>query len=160
MCYDCGRETESILKTAAGAVAGKAGEGREFPDVLSAFPRAGLVANSEKFVLKNFLGQSFLEAGYTALLRREGGEFECFIIEAESGEGAESMLRKLVERAAAESLPGLEGAYRWRDRYLGNMVCLRSGRFLCGLMRLPDGATDSAGADLELMARETTRLKR
>lgn len=160
MCYDCGAETESVLETAARDAAGKAGEIPGFPDVLSAFPRAELVANSEKFVLKNFLGQSFLEAGYTALYRREGREFECFIMEAGSGEEAEAMLRKLVERAAAESLPGLEGSYRWRDRYLGNMYLLRSGRFLCGLMRVPDGGADSAGPDLAFMARETARLKR
>lgn len=153
MCYDCGPGTESILESVALAVSQKTGDAGRFPEVLYAFPRDGLVENSERFVLRNFMGQSFLEAGYTALYRREGQEFEGFIIEARSEEQAEAMLRQMTDRAAASTLPGLEGAYRWKDKYLGNMFLLRQGRFLCGLSRVPDASMEGAREDLAAMAR-------
>jgi len=148
MCYDCGPETESVLESAARAVADKIGDGSGFPSVLSAFPRPGLVANSERFILRNFLGRSFLEAGYTALYRRGGGEFEAFIIESRSGEEAEAMLRRLAGEAGAGSPPDEDSAYRWTDRYLGSMFVRRAGRFLCGMSRVPDGMAGEAGAFL------------
>lgn len=160
MCYDCGSETESVLESAARSVAGKAGDGSGFPSVLSAFARPELVANSERFILRNFLGRSFLEAGYTALYRRGGEELEAFIIEGRSGEEAEAMLRRLADEAGAGSPPDEDSAYRWTDRYLGHMFVRRAGRFLCGLSRVPDGMTGEAGDFLAGIVRKLADAER
>jgi hypothetical protein len=154
MCYDGGQGAEEVLLAAARLVADKiAGQGA-FPSVLAAFPRQNLMLNSEKFILKNFLGMGFLEAGYTAQYRLAAEEFECFIIEAGSADRAAGMLQQFLSRAgvAAGNSPAAQPVFTWKDRYLKNVFVARSGGYLFGLIRVPDGREELANSYLTEMA--------
>ncbi len=159
MAYPGGPEAESALLAAARSITDKIGDVGGFPPVLRAFPESGLVADSQRFVLKNFLGQSELHCGYLALYRRPEGEFELFIIEARTEDEAEDQFGRLTDpsRVRTDSIPDMGGGRRWQDRYLGRMFAVRIGRYVCGAMKVPEGMTDEIRTDLEEMAR---RLKR
>jgi hypothetical protein len=154
MCYDGGPGAEEVLLGAARLVADRISGQGGFPSVLAAFPRQNLVANSEKFILKNFLGRGFLEAGYTAQYRLAAEEFECFIIEAGAADRAAGMLQQFLSRAgvAAGNSPAAQPVFTWKDRYLKNVFVARSGGTLFGLIRVPDGREELANTCLAEMA--------
>jgi hypothetical protein len=154
MCYDCGPGAEEVLLAAGRLVADRISGQGGFPSFLAAFPRQNLVANSEKFILKNFLGMSFLEAGYTAQYRLEAEEFECFIIEGGTADKASGMLQQFLSRAgvAAGNGPAVQPVFTWKDRYLKNVFVARSGGYLFGLIRVPDGREELANTYLTEMA--------
>ncbi len=154
MCYDGGPGAEEVLLGAARLVADRISGQSGFPSVLAAFPRQNLVANSEKFILKNFLGMGFLEAGYTAQYRLVAEEFECFIIEAGAADRAAGMLQQFLSRAgvAAGNSPAAQPVFTWKDRYLKNVFVARSGGYLFGLIRVPDCREELANTCLAEMA--------
>jgi hypothetical protein len=154
MCYDCGQGAEEALLGMAGLIADRVSDRGGFPSVLSAFPRQNLVANSEKFILKNFLGMSFLQAGYTAQYRLASDEFECFIVEGETADEAAGMLRQLLSRAgiATGSDKTPQSVFTWKDRYLKNVLAARSDGYVFGLIRVPDGKEKQANSYMTEMA--------
>jgi hypothetical protein len=154
MCYDCGAGTEQVLIQAARLIAAKIADPAGFPPLLAAFPRQNRVANSEKFILKNFLGMSFLEAGYTAQYRLGGVEFEGFIIEAGGVDKAEAMLKQFLSKSglAPGYGPATQSRFTWKDKYLKNVFIDRRGAYLFGLIRVPDGQEGPAQSFLDDMA--------
>jgi hypothetical protein len=139
LAYDAGDRSEAALRAFAAEILESIPEPGAFPRPVRAFPADGLVADSEKFIRRDFLGLAFLSRGYTAAYRRAGlGEFSLFIIEADDESAARGMLREMAARfpAAADSP---DAVLRFKDPYLGNVVIAPAGRYLCGAMKIADG---------------------
>jgi hypothetical protein len=154
MCFDCGAGAELVLLQAARLIADRIADPAGFPPLLAAFPPQNRVADSEKFILKNFLGMSFLEAGYTAHYRLGGMEFEAFIIEAGSADKAEAMLKQFLSKSglAPGYDPATQSRFTWKDKYLKNVFIERRGAYLFGLIKVPDGQEEPAKSFLDDMA--------
>ena len=125
----------------AAAAPGKGG----LPPLLAAFPKEGLVARSERYVRKNFLGYEFLHDGYTAAYTINGQEVEAFLVAAGAEKEAEDMLHRLLESLAKDKeLPEkIAAGYHIKDRYAQNMYIGVAGakrNMLCGVRRVPAAA--------------------
>ena len=141
ICYEGGEKTSEFLKIFAAAIVAKIKDVGTFPALLQAFPKDGLVANSEKFILRNVLGFKFLSAGFIASYKRAGLEFEAVLIDGATAEGAEAMLRSFLDRFAKAGLAVAQKPYgsKVTDPYLKNVFVARSGSALCGVTKMPDG---------------------
>jgi hypothetical protein len=153
MAYEAGPETEAALRAFAGAILAKIGNPGGFPPVLAAFPKAGLVANSEKYVLKNFLGLEFLKNGAFASYKLPGGNPDAFAVEAASDAEAASLLEKFSGAAAAKgaSVEKRGALLHWKDPYLDEIFAGRAGRYLYGVTKVKEGsraAGESLAAEL------------
>jgi hypothetical protein len=145
MAYDAGDKTESVLRAAAADILRKIGDPGGFPALLGAFPAEGRLANTEKFILKSFLGLEFLKNGLVAAYKGGAGDYDAFVIEAASEAEAAAMLTRYLGKAAggtAVARPG--GAAAFKDRYLENVTVGRAGRFLYGTTKVKD-ADKAAG---------------
>jgi Family of unknown function (DUF6599) len=142
ICFDCGETAEVVLKEFAGDIEKRVGEkAGGLPPVLGHFPRAGLVANSEKFIRQNVLGYAFLHDGYLASYRVSGQEFELFIIAGRDAPEALKMLEQYLAVQAKNGAPVEKAGpgYHVQDRYAQNVFLAAKGRYLLGAMRLKNG---------------------
>ena len=92
LCFDCGEKYEILLKKFSEAILNRIQDRGQLPFLLNVFPKEGLIPNTEKFILNNFMGYSFFHNGYLANYRLGDIEFECFLIEGKDGEEAQNML--------------------------------------------------------------------
>ncbi len=139
MAYDAGDKTESALKAFAAAILAKIGDPGALPAPLAAFPAEGKTANSEKFVLRSFLGLEFLKNGLTASYKTAGGGYDAFLMLLADEAEASALLKRYLEKAApgtAEPKPG--ETVRFKDPYLDNVTVGRAGRFLFGTFKVKD----------------------
>ena len=150
MGYDCGPDAEKLLTAVALDVAGRIQDNVGFPAELAAFPREGLVANSERFILRNFQGLAFLRNGFQAGYRLDGLEFECFIVESKDEAAAEAAARQYLDhfRAAGSAVEAKADGWEFQDRYMKNVFVGRRGRYLYGVSRIPEGRQDTGRAYL------------
>ncbi len=141
LCFDCGESAEEILTSVAEQVEMKAGDKGRLPPLLLLFPREGLVANSEKFILQNVLGFGFLHHGYLADYRAQGQEFELFIIQGSGPQEAQDMLVQYLDNQRKAGQPPLktQRGYEIRDRYSHNIFLTLSENLILGAMRIKDG---------------------
>lgn len=145
LVYEGGDKTEAYLKSYGAAIASKIKGPASFPALLKAFPAQGLVADSEKYVARNFMGFKFLNRGYGAAYKRDGQEFDAFVIEAKSVEDAIAMLKQFADNFAKSGKAEKAGAgYRIQDAYLKNILVAPVGAFLCGVTKIRDGG-EAAG---------------
>ncbi|MBN1940418.1 MAG: hypothetical protein JW843_12595 [Candidatus Aminicenantes bacterium] len=147
MVYEAGDRTSESLKAFASAVAKGIAEPGTFPLPVRAFAPAGRVANSEKFILRDFLGLAFLTRGYVATYRTaESGEFDAFVIETPLPEQAAKTLAAIAGHFAKGA--GLDPAsgeiIRLKDPYLENILAVKEGRYVVGAVKVTDGAMETA----------------
>jgi hypothetical protein len=143
--YEGGDQTESFLKAYAAAIVSKIGDPAGLPALFKAFPAEGLVANSEKYVARSYMGYKFLNRGYGASYKRDGQEFEAFVIEARSAEECAAVLKQFLDQLAKSGSVGKAGAgFRIKDAYLKNILVAPAGVFLCGVTKIKDGG-EAAG---------------
>jgi hypothetical protein len=142
MAYDAGDKTEPVLRAFAAEILRKIGDPGTFPAVLKAFPTEGRIANSEKFILKSFLGLEFLKNGLTASYKTAGGSFDAFLIETASEGEAATLLKRYLAKAAVSSTAS---PAKFKDPYLDNVIVGQLGRFLFGTIRVKDA--DRAAGD-------------
>ena len=103
LAFGLGGETDKILREAGSKIAGAIGAKTGLPPLVRAFPAEGLVARSEKYIKRNFMGYEFLGNGYVAAYR--------------SGrEGDGGLLRRRGDRTAGRSRPGPVPRSRGRRR--------------------------------------------
>lgn len=142
MAYETGARTEAILKTYASDILKKIGDPGGFPEPVKAFPRPGLVANSEKYILKNFLGLEFLKNGTLASYKLPNAEPDAFIIETAGPSSAAALLKRYIESSRAKGLAAEtnDGLARLKDPYLANVFIGQAGRFLYGVTKIRDDA--------------------
>jgi hypothetical protein len=146
LCFEGGAAADGYLKQFAAAIVKAIGDGGGFPPELGAFPKAGLVANSEKFILSNVLGFKFLSHGYVASYKVDEQEFDAFLIVGRSPEEAASVRSQVLAqfaKAGAAPVPSAVGV-RLKDPYLAIVILGQSGRYLCGVTKVKEGG-EAAG---------------
>jgi hypothetical protein len=141
LCFDCGEKGEATLRSVAKKVEQAVLEKGSLPTLLKDFPKDGLVAHSEKFILRNVLGFAFLHDGYLADYKVKDQEFVLFIIEGRDEADAKAMLAEYLaaqtkNNQQPEKIPL---GYRLRDRYAKNVYLAQTGDFILGAMRIEDG---------------------
>jgi hypothetical protein len=153
LAFGLGETTEAALLDAGAKVAGSIKPGGGLPKLVRAFPEADLVARSEKYIKKNFMGYEFLHDGYVATYKSGGKELEGFFIDAGSENEARDMLDKLLAAVTADkqAVDKLALGAHARNRYGQNLYIGRVGGVLCGVMRVPDGLEPAGQALLQSM---------
>lgn len=159
LCFECGDESEGILQQFSKKVVDKVENKGSLPPALKLFPSEGLVKNSEKFVLRNFLGHGFLRNGYVASYKVNGKDFECFSIEGKTEDDAESMLKQLNVSFARNNqlVQEISLGYHVNDRYLKHVYLARVGKYICGVSRITDGFEEVGEQYLEMMVKKLGR---
>jgi hypothetical protein len=147
--FGLGEETGSVLSGIGAQIAAAVKVKGTLPAYILAFPKKDLVAQSEKYIKKNFMGYEFLRQGFVATYKVGGKEFEGFFVEAESEKDAEDMLGKLLEALARDKQIPERIAFgdHSRNRYGQHLYIGRVRNVLCGVMRVPDGL-EAAGRSL------------
>lgn len=145
LCFDCEGDSENILNKFSQEIMEKVKEPKGLPILLSSFPQKGLVKNSEKFILRNFLGYSFLHDGYIASYKLDDLEFNCFIIEGEDVEDAQNMLNQYLGKKKEENVKKISQGYRIKDRYYHHIYLARAENLLYGVMKIKDGFEEVGG---------------
>ena len=131
--FDLGLDGRDILTTLGRAIVGKIGTKAALPETLKAFPEAGKIPNSERFILNNFLGHDFLHAAYVADYQVKGQNFQLFIINAGNEEEARTMLEKYAALAKEKVQRNIQpGALTINDPYNGPIRLFWRGAFICG----------------------------
>lgn len=155
LAFGLGAATGSTLGEAGAQVAGAIKAGGGLPALVRAFPKDDLVARSEKYIKKNFMGYEFLHDGYVATYKSGGREIEGFFVDGGSDKAAEDMLTRLLAALAADgqSVEKLAPGFHVRNRYGQHLYIGRVRGILCGAMRVPDGL-EAAGASLLRAAME------
>jgi len=139
LCFDCEDQSSDVLKTFSQEIVKNVGETGSFPPLVQKFPKEGLIPNTEKYILRNFMGYSFLRNGYSANYKKDDLEFDCFFIEGQSEEDAEDMVEKYLEAKGKDNVAKDEFWYRIKDRYYHNIYLARVGSTICGVIKIKDG---------------------
>lgn len=145
--FGLGPEGEAVLTSLARQIAAAIGGRNALPKVLAVFPAAGRKANSERYILNNFMGHDFLRSAYAADYLVDGKNIQLFVISAEDKDQARAMLEKYAALDRAKPPAGIKpGALTVNDPYNGPMQLFWQGKFICG------GNGPAVGAMLEEMA--------
>ena len=141
MCYEGGGQTEGFLKLFAGAIVDKINNPGGFPVLLRAFPKDGLVANSEKFILRNVMGFKFLKNGFIAGYRQAGQEFDAFLIDGKTADEADAMLKQYLDNFIKSGQAADKRSYgaHVKDPYLKHVFVAKAGSYICGVTKINDG---------------------
>jgi len=156
LCFDC-EEEATELRRFAGDIVRLAEQEPGFPVQFSAFPEAGRLPHTDKFILRNVLGYGFLHDGYLATYRIDDQEFDCFVLEGSDPEDAAAMLEKFLE-AKGSSSKTAEG-HLIKDRYYHHIYIARTGRYLCGVMKIRPGFEELGERFLRALVENAGRLK-
>lgn len=151
LCFDCGEESESYLKQFSQAILQKIHDMGQLPSLLDVFPEEGLVPNTEKFILHNFMGYSFFHDGYLADYRFGDFEFECFLIEGKDGKEAQNMLDQFLTAKGEGNIEEIPLGFHLKDRYYEHIFLARVGNYLAGVMKIKDGQEDEGKKYLQAL---------
>jgi hypothetical protein len=141
LCFDCGEKDETALRSVAKKIEQSVPQKGRLPALLNVFPKDGLIAHSEKFILRNVLGFAFLHDGYLADYKAKDQEFVLFIIEGKDEAEAKTMLGQyLAAQTKNNQEPqNISLGYQVRDRYAKNVYLAQTGDYILGVMRIEDG---------------------
>ena len=139
ICFEGGEKCGDYLKLAAEAIEDLVPGETTFPSSLQYFPREGLLANSEKFILRNVMGYGFLHDGFLANYEVEGLEFDCFIIEGTNEEDAKEMVEKYLDAKKEQPIQKLSNGILIKDKYYKNIYVSRIGKTIFGVMKIEEG---------------------
>ncbi|MFO7865906.1 MAG: DUF6599 family protein [Candidatus Aminicenantes bacterium] len=158
LCFDCGEDWSDYLKTFAGRIEEKIGGEFEFPAPAKAFPDENLIANSQKFILENFMGYGYLHSGYQADYEINGNEFTAFIIQGTDEEDAQHMLEQYLDSKKDQKTGQTDAVHHIKDRYYHNIYITRTGSYVCGAMKIQDGMEDTGKSYLDSLAENIKKL--
>lgn len=158
-CFGCGGETADALMKFSKEITARVEEKGSRPPLLDVFPQEGKIDNSEKFILRNFLGFGFLHDGFLVNYKIDDFEFDCFLIEGRDEEDAEQMLNQYIqakddsaEKASAGEMVSIE------DRYYKNIFLMRVDKYICGVMKIEDGSEALGKGHLKTMIENLKKL--
>jgi len=92
--FQVSSDTSEILIMLASVIAAKIKGTYSEPELFGCFPTKNRVQLSERFIPKNFLGQSFLENGYRVEYKNGGSSYQVFLVKSASREKAVEVFAK------------------------------------------------------------------
>jgi hypothetical protein len=140
LCFECEDQSEEILKAFSQKIVERVGQPGNLPSLLKAFPSEGLETNSESFILRNFMGYSFLHNGYSAKYKRNDLEFDCFVAEGKDDRDATEMLEKYLEAKKSQNVRKIDSGFHIKDKYYHNIYMAKVGNKICGVIKIKDGS--------------------
>ncbi len=146
--YDIGGGGREVLPVFARAVASVLGEGGTLPPILAAFPAAGKMADSERYISRNFLGYPFLNGAFTADYGFPGGRFKLFFIQATDRNAAGGILGQYLRQVGRDGQQVREGRHALSDPHHGIVEVCWQGRHIWGVLDLGDAGLRSRYLDL------------
>jgi len=138
-CYDTGSEGSEVLQLFAKKVVENLGEEGGLPSILGAFPAEGKVKNSEKFILKNFLGYSFFSSAFTADYDLSAGNFKLFLLECGERDGCRNVVQSYLRQIKAPEQEAAEKRYTLSDPHHGVVDIVWKGDVILGILDAKDG---------------------
>jgi len=151
LCFEGADRSGEYLELFAKAIAEKTQGQTTFPPLINHFPKEGLIANSEKFILKNVLGYSFLHDGYLSNYKVDDFEFDCFIIQGRNEEDAQIMMDKYLEAKKSQPIEKTASMVSIKDRYYDLIFLSRVGIHICGVMKVEEGKEDIGQEYLQVL---------
>jgi hypothetical protein len=139
LCFDCGERSGQWLQTFCDEIVNRVKDKGGFPVFLDVFPKEGLIPNTEKFILRNFMGYKFLHDGYLVSYELDELSFDCFLIEGKNLEEAKDMLKKYLDAKGSASVQKISSGFWIKDRYYHNIYLAQVNNILCGVMKITDG---------------------
>lgn len=153
MGFGLGDKERPTLETIARDIAARLPK-ESLPRALRCFPEEGKVANSERFINKNFLGHRFLSAAYVADYRKDVKNYQLFLIETADSRAVAEILKNyralLTEKKAPLKEEG-DALLRFVDPFHQSegLITLRwRGKYLWGVIGDDEALADAAGRKL------------
>jgi len=132
--YDLGDQTAAVLETFARKIVGETNGMETFPAELNLLPMEGKLPNSEKYFARNFLGFDFLTNGFAVEYFDQNRRFQVFVIVSDDTTAAREMMTNYFALCEMPSVEPLDGRYTLLDPYHGEMIVIRKGRYLWGVL--------------------------
>ena len=152
--FDLGAQGSAVLKALAEKIAQGIQGDAGLPALLAAFPAAGKIAYSERYLAGNFLGHEFLLPAFTADYERQGRKFTLFIMKADDDGKARALLQRYAaldrENPAAPISPG---NLLVRDPYNGPVRLFWQGAYILGATGQAPETTDFFNEMADRLAR-------
>jgi hypothetical protein len=149
LCYDCGENSDQWLRAFSKGIVNRVRKKEGFPVYFQAFPKEGLIPNTEKFILRNVMGYKFFHDGYVVSYKMKDLSFDCFLIEGKNPEEAKGMLDKYLDAKGADSVQQISLGFRIKDRYYHNIYIVQVDNILCGVMKITDDFVEVGESYLE-----------
>jgi hypothetical protein len=139
LCFDCEEKSNELLQEFCREIVEKVENKPGFPELLEFLPKEGRLPNTEKFILRNFLGYRFLHHGYVASYEVEGQTFDCFVIEAQDPQEAVSLLQQYLDAKKESMVQKKPLGFLVKDRYYHNIYVAPVNKYICGVMKIKEG---------------------
>jgi hypothetical protein len=143
LCFECEEKSADYLILFSEAILERIQNKGQLPPILGVFPKDGLRPNSEKFILHNFMGYSFLHDGYLADYQMGDIEFDCFLIQGKGVEEAQDMLEQFIAAKGEENAERIKLGFHLRDRYYGHIYLANVKNYLTGVMKIKDSQEET-----------------
>jgi hypothetical protein len=102
-----------------------------YPAIVKRFPPEGLIPYSQSYITSNYIGHKFLKPVYTANYNVVNDEFQVFVIDGKTPEGAKKILSDYYG-FTKQSQDFTEGNLIFKDRYNGNIPVVWKGQYIIG----------------------------
>lgn len=129
-----GSSSENIseqLQTIAKGLANRIDADPQYPVVLRSFPTENKIAQSESYTTSSYIGHEFLKAVYTTKYKIGDQQFQLFVVDGKSKEGAQDILNKYFS-FTKQPLDFKEGSLIVKDRYNGDIPVIWNGQYIIG----------------------------
>lgn len=147
LSFGAGPQTADVLTDFARKISAPVQDPGALPAIFTRFPRENMIAMSEKFINRNFLGFEFLGRGFQVSYRFGQQEFEGFVAAFDGETQAKAALQRLLEFYAKDRAAAKQDPLGWRikTRYGQSLMVGARGTYLAGVVRVPDGLEAEAG---------------
>lgn len=135
-------KTAALLESVARSISAKIGPDRTMPRAVAWLPTRGLVARSEKYVVKEPLGHEFLAPAATALYRLDGKETTLLVSLAAGANDAAARVARLKEHFTSSgkvaALTGMPAeVWRGANQSEGEMIFFARGPYAVVVIGTP-----------------------
>jgi len=125
----------TVIQSIAKELANKIDPKSEYPTLFKAFDSVNKIPYSEAFITSNYIGHEFLKRAYIAQYNVNNKEYQAFIIDGLSKDGAKEMLTKYFT-FTKQTLEFKEGALIIKDRYNGEIPVIWKDKYIIGVFNV------------------------
>jgi hypothetical protein len=136
-----GSAAQKDLETVARAVEAHLTGETSWPPLLHLLPSAGKIANSEVYIIQDFLGYSFFRSSYVAFYGKEPSP-QLFVMPFDNAAEASRALEKYVGLLEKRPPTGKDGIVRLDDPNNGRVTLFASGKYVAGVLGCKEPKTE------------------